>query len=417
MTRAEFARKLGAQSGEGGTARPVVIEERSPEAFRRVLADAAAGTGPVFLVNPDWGREERAEFAALVEQSASDDGDGEWGWLMIPTGGTSGGVKLARHDHRTIEAAVAGFRQYFGVAEINGVGVLPLHHVGGLMGWLRGALSGGSYRDVDWAAVKAGQFPVVGGGTTSISLVATQLRTLLGTDAGVAWLQSFDHVLLGGSAFPPTLLQDARTAGIRCVPGYGSTETMAMAAAQRSEDFLVRASPGLEVLPHVRIEIGEDERIELSGTSLFRGYWPECRSEGPWISGDRGRLEAAGRLQVMGRVDDLIVTGGEKVDAAEVERVMGAVLKGIDFAVVGVPDEKWGQVVVACYGRGDFEIDRERVEAELADKLAKFKWPKLYVQMGNWPLNAVGKLHRGELRNRAIDLIKHRPRPKADRAG
>ena len=99
-------------------------------------------------------------------------------------------------------------------------------------------------------------------------------------------------------------------------------------------------------------------------------------------------------------MDDLINSGGEKVDVAEVERVLLALVPGVSLAVLGVDDATWGQRVVACYRGGARRLEPEAIERELAGKLAKFKWPKAYVQIDPWPENVMGKVNRGELRRR-----------------
>src|SRR6185312_3796157 len=147
MDRAGLARKLGALPGarEG---RPQVVEERDPAAFLRRFAAAAAGAGSLFLADPAWGPAERAALHGTMGEAGEE--DPERGWLMIPTGGSSGRIKFARHDQETIAAAVGGFGAHFRVEVVNCVGVLPLHHVSGLMAWMRAALTGGQYLPWDW---------------------------------------------------------------------------------------------------------------------------------------------------------------------------------------------------------------------------------------------------------------------------
>ena len=382
---------------------PVVINEQEPVEFRRRFLAAAAGRGPVFLANPAWGSEERAEFDRFVSQVPTN-WDAERAWLMIPTGGTTGGIKLARHDQHTIAAAVAGFAAHFGISRINAVGALPLHHVGGLMGWLRAALTGGEFRDEDWQRLKQEPRGTSPGNDWVVSLVPTQLGRLLATDGGRAWLGGFGVVLLGGAALPMSAAIEARAAGIRCALGYGMTETMAMATALRPDEFLAGRSDSGGPLPHAEVNIDATRRLQVSGASLFRGYWPDYRESGPWLTADRGEFEANGGLRVWGRMDDLVNSGGEKVDVAEVERVLSEVLPAVPLAVLGVADATWGQRVVACYEGGSRRLDPEEIEAILAGKLAKFKWPKAYVPIDPWPVNQMGKVNRSELRRRVGDL-------------
>ena len=145
MERAELAGRLGAgPGGDDGVSR--VIEETDPARFMASFASAVRAGGNVFLANPSWRAAERAELSRLV--GAGERGDR--GWLMIPSGGAGGGLKFARHDGLTIAAAVDGFRRHFGMERVSSVCVLPLHHVSGLMAWMRSALTGGSFMPWSW---------------------------------------------------------------------------------------------------------------------------------------------------------------------------------------------------------------------------------------------------------------------------
>ena len=210
-------------------------------------------------------------------------------------------------------------------------------------------------------------------------------------------------MLLGGGTVPETVAEDARAAGIRCALGYGMTETMAMTTALRPDEFLAGRCDSGGALPHAEVDVDASTRIQVDGASLFKGYWPQYREPGPWLTADRGQFEPHGGLRVLGRTDDLINSGGEKVDVAEVERVLTALVPGVPLAVLGVADAKWGQRVVACYRGGSRRLEPEKMERELAGKLAKFKWPKAYVPINPWPENLMGKVNRGELRRRLLD--------------
>src|SRR4029077_18639896 len=125
------------------------------------------------------------------------------GWLMIPSGGTSGQLKFARHDEETIAAAVGGFCSHFQVARVSCVGVLPLHHVSGLMAWMRAALTGGKYLPWDWKRLERGDRPARMPESCFLSLVPTQLQRLLSSSEAVAWLRGFDAVFVGGGPLWP----------------------------------------------------------------------------------------------------------------------------------------------------------------------------------------------------------------------
>jgi O-succinylbenzoic acid--CoA ligase len=107
-------------------------------------------------------------------------------------------------------------------------------------------------------------------------------------------------------------------------------------------------------------------------------------------------------LVIFGRNDDVIVTGGKKVSAAEVEAALLASGEFEDVAVVGLPDAEWGQVVVACHPAGARAPRTERLARALSG-LAPYKRPKRYAAISPWPRNAQGKVNRAELRILAAD--------------
>ncbi len=357
--------------------------------------------GAFFLVDPGWGERERAQWEALAARRPAA-WDGERGWLCVPTGGSSGAMKLARHDERTIGAAVAGFCAHFGVERVDAVGMLPVWHVSGLMAWARCVWTGGTYRAARWKDVESGAARPAGEGGF-VSLVPTQLARLLGDTAAEAWLRGFRAVLLGGGPAWPELLARARAAQAPVALSYGMTETAAMVTAQRPEDFAAGDDSCGRAMPHARVEADADGRIVVGGASLFYGYWPEGRTEGDvkrWRSDDLGEVDAAGRLRVLGRADALIVTGGEKVNPTEVEAVLrevgGEALA--DVVVLGLPHAEWGSEVVAFYplSEGSAPLDEAALRARLEPRLVAAKRPKRYVAIPalRWPRDERGKVTR-----------------------
>ncbi len=488
MERAELARLLRvslARSRSGGPADgvsqcagrvaesrdTVVVEEREPERFCAAFAEAVAAGGTVFLANPDWGPDERAQFNALRDakaqhptstiqhstsagQSAMARGEGRGagraaskigdlkfeartgertqfsesarseskiqipkseiatGWLCIPTGGSAGRIKLARHDQDTLQAAVMGFCTHFGVARVNVIGVLPLHHVGGLLGWLRAELTGGRFLSCPWKEIEASfaetaeanagrrPDPTKFAGGCFLSLVPTQLQRLLAWPAAVAWLRGFRAVLVGGGPAWAELAEAGARAGLPLAFTYGATETAAAVAALRPEEFLTGGRGCGTALPHAQITAGAEGGLLVEAESLFRGYWPDRRAPGAWPTDDTGFFDQRGSLHVTGRRDAVIITGGEKVEPGEVEAVLRATGEFADVAVIGVPDAEWGEAVVACYPAGGRAPDLAHVAAGLT-VLAAWKRPKrlVAVAVGEWPRDAAGKIDRAALRS------------------
>lgn len=355
--------------------------------------------GACFLVDPGWGERERAQWTALAARRPAE-WEGVRGWLCVPTGGSSGAMKLARHDERTIDAAVGGFCAHFGAERVDAVGLLPAWHVSGLMAWARCHFTGGAYRAWDWKRVERGERPEPAkGGNEFLSLVPTQLARLLNDPAAVAWLRGFRAVLIGGGPAWPELRARARADRLPLAFSYGMTETAALVAAQRPEEFLAGDDSSGRALPHVRLRTDGEGRIEIEAESLFCGYWPEAGPAAAWRTDDLGEIDAEGRLRVCGRADALIITGGEKVNPAEVEAALraagGEALA--DVSVVGVPHPEWGGEVVALYP-GGAELER-RLREGLARALAPAKRPKRYIAVPaeRWPRDARGKVNRAVL--------------------
>lgn len=371
---------------------------------------AVARGGFVFLCDPKWGAHEASQFERLGNIADAMPRPGS-GWLCLPTGGTGGALKFARHDERTLSAAAAGFCEHFGVSRVNAVDVLPAHHVSSFMARVRCAATGGTHLRWDWKEIEAGKYPVMERleDGWAVSLVPTQLQRLLAAgERALCWLHQFRFVFVGGGPVWSQLAENAALARLPVVFSYGMTETGAMVTAQGVGDFAADDRSSGRVMPHARVEIvdadtevevphGETGLVRISAECLFRGYFPDTREGEYFQTEDLAYRDGRGGLNVVGRRDAVIITGGKKVMPLEVMEALRASGVFADVAVVGVPDEEWGQRVVACFpGRAGARPDMRRVESAL-HSLAKYKWPKAYVAVPAWPRNAQGKLNRAAL--------------------
>jgi O-succinylbenzoic acid--CoA ligase len=318
-------------------------------------------------------------------------------WLAVPTGGSSGSIRFARHDQDTMAAAVGGFTRHFGVGRVNAVGLLPLHHVSGLMAWMRCVLTGGEFRPWSWDDLLSGQRPALEPGDWFLSLVPTQLQRLLGSPAAVDWLRRFRVISVGGGPVWPELADAAAQARLPVSLGYGLTETMAMVAAQLPEEFAGGDRSAGRAMPHARVVIDAEGAVTIAGDSVFHGYWPEETRGRVLVTSDAGSIDSSGRLHLLGRRDAVIITGGKKVQPEEVEAALRATGQFTDVAVIGVPDREWGEAVVACHPVGAAPLDPAKISG-LLSALAPFKRPKRYVALPDWPRNAQGKVNRAALR-------------------
>jgi O-succinylbenzoic acid--CoA ligase len=225
-------------------------------------------------------------------------------------------------------------------------------------------------------------------GRAYVSLVATQLYRLL--LEGVQDLSRFDAVLVGGGPLAPELRTVAEGQGVRVVQTYGMSETCG--------GCVYDGVP----LDGVEVGIGDDSEVLLRGPMLFDGYEGEpdrttsALRDGWFHTDDLGEIGDDGRLRVTGRRDDMIISGGLKIPGAAVEQMIARHPAVAQVAVVGVPDEEWGERVVAfCV------VDAGLVD-ESDDLVTPHEWsPKQWVRVEELPLLPNGKVDRVALKELA----------------
>jgi O-succinylbenzoic acid--CoA ligase len=257
---------------------------------------------------------------------------------------------------------------------------LPLFHIAGFGILVRSSLLDSPPEILDRFKPKA----VARSEATHVSLVPTQLKRLL--DEGVD-LDRFKKILLGGAVIPTDLVRRATEAGADVVRSYGMTETCG--------GVVYDGVP----LDGVDVRLQEDGRIEIKGPSVMVRYRNDpgrtiaVLRDGWLTTSDRGRF-SQGRLEVVGRADDLIMTGGEKVSPAEVGALLTEHPLVGEVAVFGIESEEWGESVVAVVVPRDLnELPRvEDMQSFLRDKLAGYKVPKDIVLAAAIPRTANGKV-------------------------
>jgi O-succinylbenzoic acid--CoA ligase len=299
--------------------------------------------------------------------------------LVVFTSGTTAEPKPVAIAARHVEANALGSAVALGLdPQERWLCPLPLSHVGGLMILLRSVIYATTavVTPFDAQAVAA---RLIAGDVTLVSLVPTMLSRLL--DIGLTQPPRLRTVLLGGAPASPALLERAAAAGVPVTPTYGMTEACSQ---------ITTAIPGEQTagwpLPGVTVEIADDGEILVTG--------PIVTGEGTLRTGDLGRIDERGRLEVIGRKADTIVTGGENVAPAEVEAVLAAHPDVVDAAVVGRPDPEWGEALVALIvGAADPDDLRDFCR----ERLARFKVPKAFETVQELPRTASGKLIRTAL--------------------
>jgi O-succinylbenzoic acid--CoA ligase len=291
---------------------------------------------------------------------------------------------------------------------------LPLFHVGGLSILLRSAIYGITAVVHDGFDATAVTRAIEHERITVVSLVAVMLQRLLDERGDRPFPASLRCILLGGGPAPRAMLERCARLGAPVVQTYGLTETTSQLATLAPEDALRKpGSAGRALYPNeVRILSDPDNagvgEILARGPVVMAGYAGDAAqtahamSDGWLRTGDVGRMDEDGFLYVLDRRDDLIVTGGENVYPAEVEAVLQEHPLVTEAAVIGVPDETWGQRVVAVVGVAPgtalASLD-QTLRRFCRERLANFKAPReVRLVTAPLPRTASGKLQRAVVR-------------------
>ncbi|MFG2003274.1 long-chain fatty acid--CoA ligase [Spirillospora sp. NPDC048911] len=221
-------------------------------------------------------------------------------------------------------------------------------------------------------------------------------------------LSSLRILTCGGSPVAPTLIAAYQERGLTFLQGYGMTEASPGTLFLDAAHAVSKA--GSAGVPHffsdVRIDGLQDDvgEIVVKGPHVMSGYWglpdetARAFTDGWFRSGDAARIDADGYAYIVDRIKDLIISGGENIYPAEVEHALMAVPGVQECAVIGVPDDTWGEVGRAVIV-ADAPLTEKDVLAALAGRLAKYKIPKSVVFTDTLPRNAAGKLLKARLRD------------------
>ena len=254
---------------------------------------------------------------------------------------------------------------------------LPLYHVGGLGILFRCLLAGATI-----AVPNPGESVTEARkrmGATHLSLVSTQLLRLL-RDEDTRRFTDIKAVLLGGSAIPPMLLQEARERSLPVYPSYGLTEMASQVTTMSPTSPPTKRHTSGMALANREVSLARDGEIRVRGKTLFAGYVdgdnivrPVDR-EGWFLTGDLGRMDDEGYLDVVGRKDNLFISGGENIQPEEIEAILVS-MPGVEEAiVVPVEDAEFGERPFA-FVRSAETVDAGEVRAILAKGLPAFKIP------------------------------------------
>jgi O-succinylbenzoic acid--CoA ligase len=230
------------------------------------------------------------------------------------------------------------------------------------------------------------------GAVTIASFVPTMLYRLLEFDRGP--YSGMRAVLLGGAAAQRQLVERGLEAGLPILQTYGMTETCSQAATVVPGEAIESLGSAGRPLPDVTLTTGEAGvgEVVISGPTVSPGYLGEPDREGDFHTGDIGYIDDHGRLVVLGRVDDMIVTGGENVYPQHVADVLGDSGPGVRVEVVAIPDPEWGQALVAIVVGGEHALPGLQERAR--ELLPKYELPKHWIHVDRLPMLPGGKVDR-----------------------
>jgi 2-furoate---CoA ligase len=346
--------------------------------------------------------------------------------LMLYTSGTTGRPKGVPRTHlNEYSAALAHIIQNRYVPHENTLGVMPLYHTMGMRSLLSMAFLNGKIVMVpDYSAQEV--LRIIQDEKISCAyLVPTIIHDLLNhPDFDSYDLSSLTKLGYAGAAMTKALTE-------KClqllkpqvfVNHYGSTEVYTYTTC----DYLDR-KPGCAGKPgfhqRVRVVVADPDGnatpddivptgtpgeviVDVRSNESFQGYWnrPDATArairDGWYFTGDMGMIDDDGDLHVLGRVDDMIISGGENIHPLEVEDVLSKHPKVSEVAVVGLPDERWGDVVTAFVVPKDTSLTPEELDiyCKESNRLSNFKRPKRYIMVDSLPKSPVGKILRRKLR-------------------
>ncbi len=332
---------------------------------------------------------------------------------MVYTSGTTGRPKGALLSRRAFAASAAASAQRLGWrGDDRWVLCMPVCHVGGLSVLTRCLAARRPVVLLPRFDPEAVLGAIAGEGGTLVSVVPTMAQGLMEADRGEV-LRALRVMLIGGAACPPALRAALAARGVSAVPTYGLTEACSQVATPSPDG----AASALDVPGHVgrpldgiRVQTVDPQgapcppeavgRILVGGPTLLSGYWGDPPRREAWFdTGDLGALQPDGSLVVVGRGDDLIVTGGENVYPQEVEAALLGCPAVEGALVFGVEDPRWGHAVAAALvmardPAGADEGPLGAVLAHLRGTLAGYKRPRYVAVVEALPTLPSGKPDR-----------------------
>ena len=352
--------------------------------------------------------------------------------LLVYTSGTTGLPKGAVHTQAGLLANAKASDEAHAFKPIDIVlSTLPMFHVGGLcIQTLPALLAGVSVHlqprfDASAWLKSVSQGELVQRPTLSLLVPATMRAVLDHAEWPSVDLQSLRGIMAGSSTLPEVYLEKFHQRGVPVGQIYGTTETGPVSVILKFQDAVQRI--GFAGWPHANLELqirdAEEQAVKpgvtgevcVRGSNVMRGYWlaasqaaGEGLKDGWFHTGDMGYLDANGCLQIVGRNKEMIISGGENIYPAEIENALATFPGLLECAVVGLPDERWGEVPVLALVRAltaeGRQLSETAVKAHLEAKIARFKLPRRVVFREELPKSALGKVQKPILQQQLMAL-------------
>jgi len=356
-----------------------------------------------------------------VEDVARDDDP----LLLVYTSGTTGKPKGALLSHANCFWTNLSFDRTTSLRDGDVVlQVLPQFHVGGwnvqpLLAWWKGATV---VLEPAFDAARALDLIAEHGVTTMMGVPATYLFLAHEPGFAVADLSSLRLAVVGGAPMPEALLETWIARGIEIVQGYGLTEAAPNVLCLPPEEATRKLGFAGKPYPHVDVALRDADtgalvegtgtgELVVRGPNVFAGYWRNAEAteaafaDGWLLTGDVAERDAEGFYRIAGRIKDMVISGGENVYPAEIEDVLHAHPAVLEAAVVGVPDERWGEACAAFVVlREGSNVGTEELQRLCRDRLARFKVPKTFAFVDALPRSSMGKVLKDELRAGATEV-------------
>ena len=356
-----------------------------------------------------------------VEDVARDDDP----LLLVYTSGTTGKPKGALLSHANCFWTNLSFDRTTSLRDGDVVlQVLPQFHVGGwnvqpLLAWWKGATV---VLEPAFDAARALDLIAEHGVTTMMGVPATYLFLAQEPGFADADLSSLRLAVVGGAPMPEALLETWIARGIEIVQGYGLTEAAPNVLCLPPEEATRKLGFAGKPYPHVDVALRDADtgalvegtgtgELVVRGPNVFAGYWRNAEAteaafaDGWLLTGDVAERDAEGFYRIAGRIKDMVISGGENVYPAEIEDVLHAHPAVLEAAVVGVPDERWGEACAAFVVlREGSNVGTEELQRLCRDQLARFKVPKTFAFVDALPRSSMGKVLKDELRAGATEV-------------